>query len=311
MSLPPVDPAGHASSTDASPTEPVPAYEPAPAPQGAAVSPPPAAPSTGPLSTDPAFTPVEPEPGPGQATALPPAPASPGGRSGSRPSKPLLVAMGAIALVAVAAVALAVGLTIAPASDTTGGVSNRQDQQGGAAQDGRQGQGQGRGDKGQGNGSQGQGNGGHGPGSGDQGQLPGGGRMDQNGQGPKGEGTLPGASFDPNGNGLMPGHSDGEVDGDGALPGSGFGRQGMGGLGLSGTVTAVTPDSVTIKTEAGMTVTIGLDDGTTYHQQAPAASSDVTTGTKIQVQLDGGVRPSRDANGNINVGTAGDITVVP
>ena len=60
-----------------------------------------------------------------------------------------------------------------------------------------------------------------------------------------------------------------------------------------------------------MTVTVGLDDGTTYHQEAPAASSDVTTGTKIQVQLDGGVRPSRDANGNTNLGTADDITVVP
>jgi Zn-dependent alcohol dehydrogenase len=85
----------------------------------------------------------------------------------------------------------------------------------------------------------------------------------------------------------------------------------MRGLDVTGTVTAVTPDSLTIQTEAGVTVTIGLDDGTTYHQEAPAASSDVTTGTKIQVQLDGGVRPSRDANGNINLGTAGDVTVVP
>ena len=303
MSQPPVDPAGLTSSADTSPTEPVPAFVPMPSPQGAQVSPPP----TAPLATDPAFTPVEqaftpvdPEPGPGQASALPPAPASPGGRSGSGPSKPLLIAIGAIVLVGVAAVALATGLTIVPASDTTGGVSNRQERQGGGAQDGRQGQGQDREDKGQGNGGpQGRGNGGHGRGNGDQvqGQLPGGGRMDQNGQGPMRGGMVPGSSFDPSGNG--------------ALPGSGLGRQGMGGLGLSGTVTAVTPDSVTIKTEAGMTVTIGLDDGTTYHQQAPAASSDVTTGTKIQVQLDGGVRPSRDASGNINVGTADDITVVP
>jgi hypothetical protein len=91
----------------------------------------------------------------------------------------------------------------------------------------------------------------------------------------------------------------------------GLGRAGMRGLDVTGTVTAVTPDSVTIQTEAGMTVTVGLDAGTTYHQQSPATSSDVTTGKKIQIQLDGGVRPTRDASGNINLGTAGDITVVP
>jgi hypothetical protein len=184
------------------------------------------------------------------------------------------MAMGAIVLVGVAAVAFAAGRTLAPVSDTTGGVSNRQEQQGGGQQDGRQGQGQGqdRDDNGRGN-----------PGQ-DKGQGRAGDRLDQGGLGPLGDGTLPGA---------------------------GPGRQGMRGLDLAGTVTAVTPDSVTIQTEAGMTVTIGLDDGTTYHQQAPAASSDVTIGTRIQVQVDGGVRPSRDAKGNINLGTAGDITVVP
>jgi len=123
---------------------------------------------------------------------------------------------------------------------------------------------------------------------------------------------LPGAGLDPNGSGRMRGgHSDGDVGGEGALPGAGLGRLGLRGLDLTGTVTAVTPDSLTIQTEAGVTVTVGLDDGTTYHQEAPATSSDVTTGTKIEVQLDGGVRPSRDANGNINLGTAGDVTVVP
>ena len=292
MSQPPVDPASRDASADASPTEPVPAFDPAPTPQGAAVSAPPVAPSSPPVAADLAFTPAEPEPGPGQASAFPPAPASPGGRSGSGSSKPILIAIGAIVLVGLAAVAFAAGRTSVPASDTTGGVSNRQEQQGGGAQGGRQGQGQGRDDQGSG--------------------AQGGGRMGQNGQGPMGGGMLPDASFGPSGNGQMPGgHSDGDVDGNGAFPGMGLGRQGMRGLDLTGTVTAVTPDSLTIKTEAGMTVTVGLDDGTTYHQEAPAASSDITTGTKIQVQLDGGVRPSQDANGNTNLGTADDITVVP
>ncbi len=260
MSQPPVDPASRGASDDASPTEPVPAFEPAP----------PAAPPSGPAGADFAFAPVDPEPGPGQAPVVPPAPASSGGRAGSGSSRPILIAMGAIVLVGVAAVAFAAGRTLAPVSDTTGGISNRQEQQGGGQQDGRQGQG--RDDNGRANPGQDQ----------DQGHA--GGRLDQGGLGPLGGGMLPGA---------------------------GPGRQGMRGLDLTGTVTAVTPDSITIQTEAGMTVTIGLDDGTTYHQQAPAASSDVTIGTKIQVQVDGGVRPSRDANGNINLGTAGDITVVP
>jgi len=260
MSQPPVDPASRDASGDASPTEPVPAFEPAL----------PAAPSTGPTATDLAFTPVEPEPGPGQASVVQPAPAPSGGRSGSSSSKPILIAMGAIVLVGVAAVAFAAGRTSVPASDTAGGVSNRQELQGGGPQGGRQGQGQGRDDQGLGNGGQGQGRGG--------------GRMDQGGQG---------------------------RGGDGSIPGSGLGRQGMRGLDVSGTVTTVTPDSLTIQTEAGVTVVIGLDDGTTYHQQAPAMSSDVTTGSKVEVRLDGGVRPSRDASGTINLGTAGDVTVVP
>ena len=297
MSQPPLDPASRDASADASPTEPVPAFEPAP----------PAASPTAPVATDLSFTPVEPEPGAGQAPTAPPAPASAGGRSGSGSSKPILIAMGAVVLVGVAAVAFAAGRTTVPASDTSGSVSNRQEQQGGGRQDGSGGQGPEKDGNGLGSGDDGRGSGKDG-----QGQRDGGGRMDLGGLGPMGGGMLPGAGLDPTGNGRMRGgHPDGDVGGQGALPGAGLGRLGMRGLDVTGTVTAVTPDSLTIQTEAGVTVTIGLDDGTTYHQEAPAASSDVTTGTKIQVQLDGGVRPSRDANGNINLGTAGDVTVVP
>ena len=60
-----------------------------------------------------------------------------------------------------------------------------------------------------------------------------------------------------------------------------------------------------------MTVAIGPDDGTTYHQQAPAAPPGVTTGRKAQAQLDGGVHQTRDASGNSNLGTAGHITAMP
>ena len=60
-----------------------------------------------------------------------------------------------------------------------------------------------------------------------------------------------------------------------------------------------------------MMVPIGPDDGTTYHQRAPAASPDVTAGNKAQAPLVGHVRPTRDAGDSINPGTAGDITVTP
>lgn len=256
MTQPPFDPTGPNPAADGSPTEPVPM---------------------------PVFAPVEPEPGPGRAYALPPAPATPapGRRSGS--STLLTVAVAAAVLVSAVGIAFAAGRATSPAtspvSDTTGGVSNRQQQ-------GVAGGGQGV------------------PGQGGQGVVP-----DQGGLGPMGGGNLPDASFDLNGNGGFPGDIDG--DGDHGFPGRGFGREGFGGLGITGTVTAVDGDSITIQTDAGLTVTLGLDGSTTYHQQAPAAASDVTTGDKVQVQLGGGVRPGQDSSGNLNLGTAGDVTIVP
>ncbi len=217
--------------------------------------------------------------------------------------------MGAIVLVGVAAVAFAAGRTIVPASDTTGGVSNRQEQQGGGQQDGRQGQGRGRTTTASAVATTARAR--------DVARMARASEMAGAGwtraawarwgaacsRAPASTRTATA--------GCPAATPTVTSTGTGALPGAGLGRLGMRGLDVTGTVTAVTPDSLTIQTEAGVTVTVGLDDGTTYHQEAPAASSDVTTGTKIQVQLDGGVRPSRDANGNINLGTAGDVTVVP
>ena len=76
-------------------------------------------------------------------------------------------------------------------------------------------------------------------------------------------------------------------------------------------MTAVTSDSVTIQTDAGPVVTLNLDGTTTYHQQAAASSSDVKTGSRVQVKLGGRIQPTQGANGEINLGTARDITVVP
>jgi hypothetical protein len=101
-------------------------------------------------------------------------------------------------------------------------------------------------------------------------------------------------------------------------PGLG-GRGGAGGLGggagltLSGTVQSVTGDTLTITTTAGQTITVTTGASTTYNTQAAGSASDVQTGKKVQVQLEGGgqIRPGASAAPSGPVGTAGSVTVVP
>lgn len=290
MTQPPIDPAGRDLIADASPTEPVPVVTPPPgapafaAPEGLAPSPLFATPEAraADAGTPPpafAFAPVEPEPGPG----LPAAPAGavrvvPPARGGS--SRIINVALGAAILVGAVGIAFAAGRATSPVSNTAnvpaagnGGI------QGGGAPNGN----------------------GNGPGNGN-------GNGPANGNGPVNSGNLPGASFDLNGNGNGgPGGRPGDGDG-----GFGFDRgRGFGGFGLSGTVTAVTPDSITIQTDAGPVITFSLDGTTTYHQEADASASDVKTGSKVQVSPSGRIQPTQGANGEIDLGTAGSITIVP
>lgn len=97
---------------------------------------------------------------------------------------------------------------------------------------------------------------------------------------------------------------------------------GAAGLSIEGTVTAVDADSVTIQTSTGATIELSINDGTEYHQQAAADASDVTTGSKVVVQVSGfagrggqggganaSAAPSRSPGST--TGTATDITVVP
>ncbi len=108
------------------------------------------------------------------------------------------------------------------------------------------------------------------------------------------------------GNGYFPGGNGGQgggprVFGDG------------GGASIQGTVTAVTPESITIKTASGQEVTVALDSTTTYHQQSSASASDVKTGGTVIVRLGfnrtgtGGPTASGAPSGP----TATDVTVVP
>ena len=119
--------------------------------------------------------------------------------------------------------------------------------------------------------------------------------------------------------------ANGAVPGGGTATGPGPGgitRGLTGGPSIEGTVTAIDADSVTIKMADGTTIELSTDDSTEYHQQAAAEASDVTTGTKVVVQVlrpgrarrpQGGAKgsPAPSASAGSTSGTATDITVVP
>jgi len=131
-----------------------------------------------------------------------------------------------------------------------------------------------------------------------------------------GGGNGPTGSFVPGGNG-----------------GGFFGGRGAAGLSISGTVTSVDGDKLTITTDNGQTVTLTTADTTTYHTQAPASASDVNSGDKVSVKVNiagranggtgnggtgnggtgnGGTGNGGNGNGGAGLtGTASDVTIIP
>lgn len=113
--------------------------------------------------------------------------------------------------------------------------------------------------------------------------------------------AFPGGSFDPN----NPGFANGNGNGNG---GFGAGRfLAGGGITVTGTVDAVSADSMTITTASGQQITVALDSKTAYHQQAAGSASDVQTGGKVSVELQLGGFRNGNGNGNGN-GTNGNGT---
>jgi hypothetical protein len=302
-SFQPVDPEPGAATEPVPPAAPAPAGAPAPIPGQAVLDP-----------TPPPFTPAAPEDTGASAPARPAA-------SASGPSRILTVAVMAALVIAVAGAAFAIGRS--SSSSDTSNASATQDRAGGQWNGGN-------GPRKDGNGNGGSMNGGtlpgpdvngRGRGNGNgAGRGNGNGRGGDNGQGMPGGDNGQGMPGGDNGQG-MPGGDNGmgfpgNNSGNRAFPGGGF-RGGLGsasgGPQIEGTVESVTADSVTIKTAGGMTVTVGLDSTTTYHQQAPATAADVKAGASVQLQLSGGFRPGAvaDGSGTVSLGTASDVTVVP
>jgi hypothetical protein len=111
----------------------------------------------------------------------------------------------------------------------------------------------------------------------------------------------------------------------GQLPGGGQGFAGRGdgfggGISLSGTVSAVSADSITLDLASGTSITLPLDGKTAYRSATAATASDVRVGSEVRVTPGGRVTnpgASRDPNaspgpgaGGITFGAASDVTVV-
>jgi len=110
----------------------------------------------------------------------------------------------------------------------------------------------------------------------------------------------------------------------GQLPGGqGFAGRGDGfggGISLSGTVSAVSADAITVELASGTSITIPLDDKTAYHAATAATAGDVTVGSQVRVtpggrtanpgaSLDPNASPGPGAGG-VSFGAATDVTVV-
>ena len=94
----------------------------------------------------------------------------------------------------------------------------------------------------------------------------------------------------------------------------------MGGLTLSGTVTGISADSITLELASGTSITIPLDADTAYRAATAASADEVTVGSAVTV-TPGGRVANPDASGDpdaspgmglggLSFGAATDVTVI-
>jgi len=106
----------------------------------------------------------------------------------------------------------------------------------------------------------------------------------------------------------------------GANGGAGFGGAFRGALGngtvaLSGTVTAIDGQTLTLQLASGQTVTIDLSGTTTYHTATTGSAGDVTSGSSVVVQVQtarggggSGFQPGASAQPGSSANSAGGLT---
>ena len=122
----------------------------------------------------------------------------------------------------------------------------------------------------------------------------------------------------------LPGVREGGLPGAGFVPGGSFDPGAAGGPGgfggrtmtMTGTVTAVDGSTMTLTTSGGQTVTIDTSNST-YHAQAAATVADVTTGSSVQVSVEGlggfgrpDASAAPDASAGTGTITATDVTIL-
>jgi hypothetical protein len=96
------------------------------------------------------------------------------------------------------------------------------------------------------------------------------------------QGGFPGASLAP-GASLLPGGSpapDGNGTPGGVVPGRGQ-------MTLTGTISAISGDTLTLTTEGGQAIEVSVADAS-WHGQTSASAADAMVGAQVQVQLSGG-----------------------
>ena len=86
----------------------------------------------------------------------------------------------------------------------------------------------------------------------------------------------------------------GQNGGNGTAGGRGF--LGGGGLALTGKVTELAADHLTLQLANGQAVTVTIDGSTTYHQQTSATGADVQSGDTVIVQVQRGAAPGASAS---------------
>jgi hypothetical protein len=96
--------------------------------------------------------------------------------------------------------------------------------------------------------------------------------------------TAPAAAAFPGGGG---GPGPGGFQGPGGQ-GPGGGGFGGGGLGLTGTITSLDADVLTLQTADGSTITVNLSGDTTYAREDTATSDELAEGTDVRIGIDFG-----------------------
>lgn len=91
--------------------------------------------------------------------------------------------------------------------------------------------------------------------------------------------------------------------------------------GLTGTVAAITADTLTIQVggTSGRTIEIPLSSSTAFHAETPATAADVSVGAEVTVRTErtatqsgqqGGQGPGAGGPPDLTIGTATDVTIV-